>query len=193
MTVVAGEWRYSRPVPNRCTVIQLASWTRPVAAKATFCLSLTEGKSSFQGVSAAVDPVLISIPAAFSPFWRRVALRGSNDWQGIWTLHLRAWVPPMPLSPDTDPSSSTTGTTTSVAAAITSTQLLAANTNRKSLTIYNNSLATLYVGFGATVSPTTFALKVGSNTLWEEPTDYDGPVFGVWSFANGNALITEFA
>lgn len=109
-------------------------------------------------------------------------------------LTVSIWeAPPMPLSPDFNPlSSSTTGTTASITAATTSTALLAANPNRKAMSIYNNSVATLYIGFGATVTTTLFSHKIGPNTLWEMPSDYDGPVVGVWSAASGNALVTEF-
>lgn len=108
-------------------------------------------------------------------------------------VQLAIWVDTMPVYRDDNSQSATSATTASIAASITSVTLLAANNNRKGATIYNNSsVGTLYIGFGASVTVTAFAEKIGSNSLWEMPIDYDGQIVGIWSAASGNALVTEF-
>lgn len=192
LTVFQGEWKFSPVIPNNCTVIRLTSFTKPLLASADFCLSSHDGKYAFERFHSGGDSLLIHPPIPYSPFWRRAGLRGSSRWQGVWIVNISIWVPRMPITPDSDPRSAMSGTTTSVAAAVTSTPLLAANPNRKNLTIYNNAVGTLYVGFGATVTSTNFAFKVGPNSLWESAVDYDGAVVGIWSMVGGNALVTEF-
>lgn len=108
------------------------------------------------------------------------------------TLQLAIWINTMPIHSDETTPSSNTGTTTNVAAVISSTVLIAANTSRKALTIHNESISVLYIGFGATVSTNNFSVKIPANSLWEMPTDYDGAIVGIWTLASGKALITEF-
>jgi hypothetical protein len=108
-------------------------------------------------------------------------------------ITISLWKTPMPIYPDQSNQSATSGTTTTVPASITSVSLLAANSNRKGASIYNNSpAATLYIGFGPTATTTNYADKIGPNSLWEMPIDYDGQITGIWSLANGSAQVTEF-
>jgi hypothetical protein len=145
-------------------------------------------------VKSALD--ILEIPAPFFFAARRLAIRGFEIKSPRYeppSLTLQIEVNTMPFSSDPGSQSSNAGTTTTVAASITSVSLLTANSSRKGLTVYNNSaLATLYVGFGATASTTNFAVKIAPNTTWECPQDYDGPLSGIWSVANGGAQVTEF-
>jgi len=91
---------------------------------------------------------------------------------------------------------SATGTLTSVAASISSsTQLLAANTGRKGMYVFNDSSAVLYLGFSATVTTSSYTVQVPANSFFEMPVSpvYTGVIAGVWSAAVGNARITEMS
>jgi hypothetical protein len=89
---------------------------------------------------------------------------------------------------------SDTGTTSTVNDTAVSTTLLAANSNRKGATFYNDSTATLYLKCGATASTTSFMLPVEPRGYLELPFKYTGIVDGIWTSdtATGAARITEF-
>lgn len=80
---------------------------------------------------------------------------------------------------------------TAVPAATSSTSLLAANSSRKGATIWNNSTAVLYVELGSTASATAYTAKLESGGYYEVPYSYTGAISGIWSAANGNALVRE--
>lgn len=82
---------------------------------------------------------------------------------------------------------------TSVAGAIASTVLLAANANRRGATFFNDSAATLYLGEGATpVSTADYTVQVGPYGTYEiEPDGFTGELRGIWSAATGAVKITE--
>jgi hypothetical protein len=83
-------------------------------------------------------------------------------------------------------------TTQSVAAATTAKVLIAAN-DRRALTIFNSSTAFLYILIGnGTASPSFYTNRLASNQFWDVPPVYCGlRVSGVWSAANGQALLTS--
>lgn len=90
-------------------------------------------------------------------------------------------------------SSATTAGTTSVANAITSTQLLAANISRKAASIYNDdSTANLFLKYGTAASSTSFKIKIAPGGYYEfaQPV-YTGVVHGAASAASGSARISE--
>ena len=91
------------------------------------------------------------------------------------------------------PSQGSSAALTSVNASITSASLLAANTNRKTFYVYNDSAATLYLAYGATASTTLYTTQVPPNTLYEMPSTmtWQGAVSGIWPTATGAARITE--
>jgi hypothetical protein len=83
-------------------------------------------------------------------------------------------------------------TAVSIPSATTSTALLAANTNRAGLTIFNNSTSDLFIKLAATASYTAFSLKIDPGGYYEAPYGYTGSIAGIWTTANGNALVEEF-
>ena len=88
----------------------------------------------------------------------------------------------------------TTETQSSVSSSATSVVLKVANTSRKSLTIFNNSTAILYVAFGATATQATAKFPIAAGGLYEMKTViYTGVISGIWASANGNASIYEGA
>lgn len=83
----------------------------------------------------------------------------------------------------------------SVTATTTSTQLLAANTNRAGVAIFNASTAVLYLRLasGTASAPPGCSLPVNAGGWIEVPFSYSGVINGVWAAADGGmALITEF-
>jgi hypothetical protein len=84
-----------------------------------------------------------------------------------------------------------TGTRSNVAASATDVLLLAANANRISAVVYNDSTAILYVGIGTTtVTSSSFSFKLDAGGVYED-YDFTGQIRGMWASATGNARITE--
>ena len=91
-----------------------------------------------------------------------------------------------------------TSTLANVTSSATSVTLLAANNNRKTAIIINDSTSDLYVTLNASAASTTnyslfLAAKVGNTPsfLAINGDDYSGEIRGIWSSANGFARITE--
>lgn len=101
-------------------------------------------------------------------------------------------ISPPPSSSGNAPSSSVV-TPTTVNASTASVQLLAANSNRKGFSIINNSSATLFIDLDGEASATNYAVALGQGFMYECPINYTGVVSGIWTAANGNALVREFA
>lgn len=83
---------------------------------------------------------------------------------------------------------------TTVAAAIVSTLVLAANTNRKGAVLYNNSSSVVNVSFSnvnAVTTPSIILAAYGSITL--QSNDYTGQINAAWGTATGSMLVTEFS
>jgi hypothetical protein len=101
----------------------------------------------------------------------------------------------MPIYPSfiqSGPGPSSTVAAATIAAATTSQTLRAANTNRKGLSILNNSTAPLFVHLGATASLSVYSFELEPGDLYEMPYLYTGVVSGIWSAVNGSALVREF-
>lgn len=87
-----------------------------------------------------------------------------------------------------------TGTTTSVdvsiAANATSTQVLAANANRKALLITNTDANAVYLYYGTTAIATKFTVQIASGGYWEMPWPvWTGRIDAIWVAAGSGALI----
>jgi hypothetical protein len=90
---------------------------------------------------------------------------------------------------------STTATTSSVADDSISQTLLASNSSRKGMSVYNDSTVALYIAFGATASLTSFNTVVRPGGYYEifGRGVYTGAISGIWSSnASGSARITEW-
>ena len=89
----------------------------------------------------------------------------------------------------------TTSALTSVAAAITSTTLLALNANRKGAYFYNDSTAILYIALAATAATTAYTVQLPANGYYEMPEKpiYTGAITSISSAANGNVRVTELS
>lgn len=88
-------------------------------------------------------------------------------------------------------STSGTSTPTTVTASATSVTVLAANSSRKGATIWNDSTANLFIDFDSAATTSEFAVKIAAGGYFELPFNYTGVISGIWSAANGNALVRE--
>lgn len=89
------------------------------------------------------------------------------------------------------PTASATSSVTQVASAATSAQLLAANSSRLGMSVYNDSAQVLYLKLGTTASTTSYTVQVPAQGYWELPVRYTGRIDGIWASASGNAYVTE--
>lgn len=106
----------------------------------------------------------------------------------------RRYAPPQGAG-DPSQSSASNGSTVAVASSATPVTIKAANANRVAVTVANDSTAILYILLGAgTVSATnyTYAIPAKGTTAADRTiSGYTGIITGIWSAANGNALVTE--
>jgi hypothetical protein len=88
--------------------------------------------------------------------------------------------------------SAATTTRTSVSALVADTAILAADPTRKGATIFNDSTATLYLGYGSTaVSTTNYSVQVAPGSYLEVPAQFvQCAIRGYWAAANGAARVT---
>lgn len=87
-----------------------------------------------------------------------------------------------------------TPTTTSVASSASSTLILAANANRKGLTVSNVSTAKLYLSFSnpATTANAFVVLAADAFLQFDQQLLPTGAIYGIWASANGTAQVTEY-
>lgn len=79
-----------------------------------------------------------------------------------------------------------------VTASVADTVLLAANTDRIGMALYNESTAGLKLKYGSGASATSYTVSMGGGAYWVMPVpQYTGQINGIWSAANGAARITE--
>lgn len=80
----------------------------------------------------------------------------------------------------------------SIASSILAVTLLAQNGNRRSVIIYNDSEANLFVKFGSGASLISFTVRIPANSSAEFAYPvFTGIITGIWDAANGDARITE--
>lgn len=87
-----------------------------------------------------------------------------------------------------------TATLSNVNDTASSTTLLAANTSRLGVVIFNDSSSDLYLKYGTTASTSSFTYKIPPLGHWEMPSGmiYTGIIHGIWSAdASGAARVTE--
>lgn len=85
-------------------------------------------------------------------------------------------------------------TVTRVASSASVVTLKTANSSRRSLKIFNESTAVLFIKDGAAASATDYSVQVAAGGYYEFPQPiYGGVVTGIWASANGAAQVTEGA
>ena len=84
-------------------------------------------------------------------------------------------------------------TVSTVGASITTVTIVAANPDRCSLLIFNDSTSTLRIKWGMGASLNDYTLQISGNGTYtmEPPVVYTGIITGIWDTANGDAHITE--
>lgn len=81
---------------------------------------------------------------------------------------------------------------TTVVSTIGLVQILTNNNLRHGVSIYNQSVAPLYLKLGATASTASYTLMMVGSSYYELPKPvYTGLITGIWNSANGFALVTE--
>jgi hypothetical protein len=81
-----------------------------------------------------------------------------------------------------------------VPSSVTSVTLSDPRMSRPWVAVYNNSAtATLFISLSSTAATNSFTCKVAPQGYYEVPARYTGPVSGVWSAADGAALVTELS
>jgi hypothetical protein len=85
-------------------------------------------------------------------------------------------------------------TTTSVASSATSVPVLAANVNRKGLSISNISSSKLYLSFNDTASVANCFIEMqpGEFRLFDQQLIFGNAIYGIWDAVNGAAQVTEY-
>lgn len=84
-----------------------------------------------------------------------------------------------------------TATLSNVSGAASSTTLIAANTARLGVQIFNDSTVNCYVKHGSSASSTSFTVKMLPYDYYELPFGYTGIITGIWDSATGTARVTE--
>ncbi len=71
--------------------------------------------------------------------------------------------------------------------------LVSARETRKGVIIYNESVSTLYIKFGAGVTKESFTVKIPPDATYEMSTSllWGGDIYGIWDQADGYAHITQ--
>lgn len=99
---------------------------------------------------------------------------------------------PVPILLDVVPR--TVVNTVSVASSTSSTQIVAANANRKGISIYNNSTAALFLSYAtpATSANSFMQMQPGSLLMLDQQLIVSAAIYGLWTAANGTAQVTQY-
>lgn len=85
-----------------------------------------------------------------------------------------------------------TATLSNVSGSASSVSILASNTSRLGVQVFNDSTVAMYLKYGATASATSFTVKLQPAAHWEMPSPiYTGALDGIWVSATGSARVTE--
>jgi hypothetical protein len=80
-----------------------------------------------------------------------------------------------------------------VAASTTSVSVLAANSNRKGGTIWNNTTGTALIAFHTAASTSAYSLQLVAGGYLNLDPNYIGPISAIWAASQtGNLLVSEF-
>ena len=99
---------------------------------------------------------------------------------------------PVPIVMDVAPRSLVN--TVSVASSTSSVQLVAANANRKGISIYNNSTAALFLSYAtpATAANSFMQMQPGTLLMLDQQLIVSSAIYGLWTAANGTAQVTQY-
>lgn len=80
---------------------------------------------------------------------------------------------------------------TNVDSSATNVTLVSERRGRRGFSVYNDSVQTLYLKYGATATTDDYTVLIPGGTLYEDPHQYTGRLDGIWAAANGKARVTE--
>jgi hypothetical protein len=91
-------------------------------------------------------------------------------------------------------SANRTPTTTSITSSASSVTVLASNSNRRGISVSNQSTAKLYLSFTtpATIANSFIEMPAGSFLLLDHNLIVTNAIYGLWASANGTAQVTEY-
>ena len=100
---------------------------------------------------------------------------------------------PIPMLMDVVPR--TPSTTVSVVATTTSKIVASQNTNRKGISIFNNSQASLSLSYQtpATTANAFMVMQPGALLFLDQQLVVTNTIYGIWTGANGAAQVTEYS
>lgn len=83
-------------------------------------------------------------------------------------------------------------TVSRVASSATVVTIKAANSGRRTLSVFNESTAILYLKHGSTATTTDYTVQIGAGAFYELPQPcWRGILTGLWAAANGAAQVSE--
>lgn len=99
---------------------------------------------------------------------------------------------PIPMIMDVAPRSVTP--TVSVASSTSSVSIVSANSDRKGISVYNNSTAALFLSYAtpATAANSFMQMQPGSMLMLDQQLMVSNAIYGIWTAANGTAQVTEY-
>ena len=99
---------------------------------------------------------------------------------------------PVPIQMDVAPR--TLVDTASIASSTSSVTLVAANTARKGISIYNASTAALFLSYAtpATSANAFMQMQPGTLLMLDQQLMVSNAIYGIWTAANGTAQVTEY-
>lgn len=99
---------------------------------------------------------------------------------------------PVPMVMDVAPRS--VNATVKVNSSASSVTIVGANTDRKGISIYNNSTAALFLSYAtpATADNSFMQMQPGSLLMLDQQLMVSNAIYGIWTAANGSAQITEY-
>lgn len=197
---LTAEWQYTPVIQPSLGYVRVKHSTTGIYSKLLLAQAQTISNEpvelwDFRTTFAKAEADLFEFvsPPFFSE--RRLAFKiiRASGMLAPWTVQIEKNTMPLYNAAVTlQPITASTANATTVASSATSVSLLAANSSRKGATIWNASTATLYLDLDAAATMTDYAAKLDPGGYYEVPYSFTGAISGIWSAANGNALVREF-
>jgi hypothetical protein len=173
--------------PNELCFAGIAAAGGTITAGTGFTLDSTSlAPTGGNLVSFGSESQALSTFASLTP---SATLSGSNAW-AIAAATFKSIM--VPVEATTKEASCSSATLSSVASSASSVALLASNSARRGMLVFNDSTAVLFLAYAATATTSAYTVQITPNGYWEMPKPiYPGAISGIWASANGNLRITE--
>ena len=198
---ISNEWQFL-PL-NSIYLVQLRSTVsgrKPDNLTGQLCLCDGSGvdmlTASIKTVFPAQQPEIVYFRPPYPDNWVLGAKLKSDSstlttQQYFYSWKINILSPSSNLISNITPSVSTTASKTTVNASTQSLILLAANSDRKGATFYNESSANLFLDLDETASLTDYTIKIKSGSYYELPFSYIGDISGIWDGSQGYVQVRE--